>query len=77
MPVPDDEKPPRCIMSGSMELYAQIHQGSKTQTRQMSESLETLSQFDPVDPATAKVPVIMPAPRTPNVRTLGTDRQGA
>ena len=33
-------------MSGSIELYAQINQGSKTQTCQMSESIELCAQID-------------------------------
>ena len=33
-------------MSGSIELYAQINQGSKTQACQMSESIELLAQID-------------------------------
>ena len=46
MPVSDDEKPPRCRMSGSLELYAQIKQGSKTQPCQMPESIELCAQID-------------------------------
>ena len=44
--VEDETRTPRCRMSESRELYAQINHASKTRKWQMSESINLLAQID-------------------------------